>query len=65
VSGVTQAYQLNLAANQVNLSGALKAAEVMRASGMKAIKAEQMSQIITTLSRDLARRAEMAMTLRY
>jgi hypothetical protein len=63
--GVAQAYQLNLDANGINLSGALKAAEIMRASGMKAVKLDQMSQIVNTLSRDLARRTEMAMTLRY
>jgi hypothetical protein len=38
---------------------------VMKVSGMKAVKLEQMSQIVTTLSRDLARRAEQALTLRY
>src|SRR5262249_19048777 len=65
VHGVSQAYQLNLDANQINLSGALKAAEIMRASGMKAVKLDQMSQIVSTLSRDLAKRTEMAMTLRY
>jgi hypothetical protein len=63
--GVTQAYQLNLDANQINLSGALKAAEIMRSSGMKAVRLDQMSQIVSTLSRDLARRTEMAMALRY
>jgi len=47
------------------LSGALKAAEIMRSSGMKAVKLDQMSQIVNTLSRDLARRTEMAMSLRY
>ncbi len=65
VQGVTQAYQLNLDANQVNLSGALKAAEIMRSSGMKAVRLDQMSQIVSTLSRDLARRTELAMSLRY
>ncbi len=65
VQGVTQAYQLNLDANQINLSGALKAAEIMRSSGMKAVRLDQMSQIVSTLSRDLARRTEMAMSLRY
>lgn len=65
VQGVTQAYQLSLDANQVNLGGALKAAEIVRASGMKAVRLDQMSQIISTLSRDLARRTELAMTLRY
>jgi len=65
LQGVAQAYQLNLDANQINLSGALKAAEIMRSSGMKAVKLDQMSQIVSTLSRDLARRTEMAMTLRY
>jgi hypothetical protein len=65
IQGVTQAYQLNLDANQINLSGALKAAEIMRSSGMKAVRLDQMSQIVSTLSRDLARRSEMAMTLRY
>jgi len=65
VQGVAQAYQLGLEANQINLSGALKAAEIMRSSGMKAVRLDQMSQIISTLSRDLARRTEMAMALRY
>jgi hypothetical protein len=65
MQGVRQAYQLNLDANQINLGGALKAAEIMRSSGMKAVKSEQMSQIVSTLSRDLARRTEMAMTMRY
>ena len=58
VQGVSSAYQLNLA-------GALKAAEVVQLSGLKAIKLEQMSQIVTTLSRDIARRAELALTMRY
>jgi hypothetical protein len=65
VQGVSSAYKLNLEANQLNFAGALKAAEVMKVSGMKAVKLEQMSQIVTTLSRDLARRAEQALTLRY
>jgi len=65
VQGVAQSYQLNLDANQINLSGALKAAEIMRSSGMKAVRLDQMSQIVSTLGRDLARRTEMAMTLRY
>lgn len=65
VQGVDSAYQLNLEANQLNFAGALKAAEVMKVSGMQAVKFEQMSQIVTTISRDLARRAEQALTLRY
>jgi hypothetical protein len=32
---------------------------------MKAVKLEQMSQIVTTLSRDMGRRAELALTMRY
>jgi hypothetical protein len=43
----------------------MKAAELMQASGMKAIKLKQMSQIVTALSRDMARRAELALTMRY
>lgn len=65
VQGVNSAYQLNIEANQLNLAGALKAAEVMHTSGLKAVKLEQLSQIVTTLSRDIARRAELALTLRY
>jgi hypothetical protein len=65
LQGIAQSYQLNLDANQINLSGALKAAEIVRASGMKSIKLDQMSQIVNTLSRDLARRTELAMSLRY
>jgi hypothetical protein len=65
LQGIAQSYQLNLNANQINLSGALKAAEVMRAAGMKSVKLDQMSQIVSTLSRDLARRTELAMSLRY
>ena len=34
-------------------------------TNLKAIKLEQMSQIVTTLSRDIARRAELALTMRY
>ena len=65
IQGVNSAYQLNLEANQLQLAGALKAAEVVQVSGLKAIKLEQMSQIVTTLSRDIARRAEQALTMRY
>ncbi len=46
-------------------AGALKAGEVVQTSGLKAVKLEQMSQLVTTLSRDIARRAEQALTLRY
>jgi hypothetical protein len=65
LQGVNSAYALNLEANQLNLAGAMKAAELMQASGMKAVKLEQMSQIVNTLSRDMARRAELALTMRY
>ncbi len=65
VQGVNSAYRLNLETNQLNFAGAMKAAELMQASGMKAIKLDQMSQIVTTLSRDMARRAELALTMRY
>jgi hypothetical protein len=65
VEGVAQAYQPNPDANQVNLSGALKVVKIMRASEMKAVRLDQMPQIIITLSCDLARRTEMAMSLRY
>lgn len=65
LQGINSAYSLNLEANQLNFAGAMKAAELMQASGMKAVKLEQMSQIVTTLSRDMARRAELALTLRY
>lgn len=65
VQGVNSAYKLNLEANQLNFAGAIKAANVLKESGIKAVKLEQMSQIVTTLSRDLARRAELALTLRY
>ena len=50
VEGVRQAYQLNLDVNQINLSGALKAGEIMKSFGMKAVKLDQMSQIVSTLS---------------
>lgn len=65
VQGVNSAYKLNLEANQLNFAGAMKAADALKESGLKAVKLEQMSQIVTTLSRDLARRAELALTLRY
>jgi hypothetical protein len=65
VQGVNSAYALNLDANQLNFAGAMKAAEFVRASGLKAVKLEQMSQIVTTLSRDMARRVEQAATLRF
>jgi hypothetical protein len=63
--GVNSAYGLNLEANQLNFEGAMKAAELMKASGMKAVKLDQISQIVTTLSRDMARRAELALTMKY
>jgi hypothetical protein len=50
---------------QLNFAGAMKAADALKESGLKAVKLEQMSQVVTTLSRDLARRAELALTLRY
>jgi len=56
---------LNLEANQLNFAGAMKAAELVQASGLKAVKLDQMSQIVTTLSRDMARRVELATTLRF
>ncbi|MGH9769769.1 MAG: hypothetical protein ACREAB_20285, partial [Blastocatellia bacterium] len=65
MQGVNSAYRLNLEANQLNFAGAMKAAELMKASGMKAVKLDQMSQIVTTLSRDMARRVEQATTLRF
>jgi hypothetical protein len=65
VQGVNSAYGLNLDANQLNFAGAMKAAELAKASGMKAVKLDQMSQIVITLSRDMARRAEAALTMRY
>src|SRR5215510_15673156 len=63
--GIDSAYRLNLEANQLNFAGAMKAAELVRASGLKAIKLDQMSQIVTTLSRDMIRRGELALTMRY
>jgi hypothetical protein len=65
VQGVTQAYQLSMQANQANLGGALQAAELVRSAGLKAVKLEQMSQLVNTLSRDLARRTEQALIWRY
>jgi hypothetical protein len=65
MQGINSAYALNLDANQLNFAGAMRAAELMKASGMKAVKLEQISQMITTLSRDMARRAELALTMRY
>jgi hypothetical protein len=43
----------------------MKAAELVRASVLKAVKLDQMSQIVTTLSRDMVRRGELALTMRY
>lgn len=65
IQGIGEAYRLNLAANQLSFAGAMKAADLLQESGLKAVRLEQMSQIVTTLSRDLARRAEQALTLRY
>jgi hypothetical protein len=61
----TSAYRLNLEANQLNYAGTIKAAELARDSGLKVVKLEQMSQIVTTLSRDMARRADLALAMRY
>ncbi|MCI0391692.1 MAG: hypothetical protein MOB07_23355 [Acidobacteria bacterium] len=65
IQGVNSACRLNLEANQLNFAGAMKAAELVKVSSMKAVKLDQMSQIVTTLSRDMARRAELALTMRY
>ena len=43
----------------------MKAAELVRASVLKAVKLDQMSQIVPTLSRDMIRRGELALTMRY
>lgn len=43
MGGIARAYRLNLDANQLNPAGAQKAAEIMRSSGMKAVKLDQMS----------------------
>ena len=43
----------------------MKAAEFVRASELKTVQLEQMSQIVTMLSRDMARRVEQATTLRF
>jgi hypothetical protein len=65
IQGITRAYQLNLDAELMNLSGALKATEIMRSSGMIAVRLDQLSQIVSITDRDLTRRTEMSMTLRY
>lgn len=52
-------------AANIAFAGATKAAELMQTSGMKAVKIEQMSQVITTRSWDMARRSELTLTIRY
>ncbi len=65
LQGVNSAYKLSLGANQLNFAGGMKAAEMVKASGTKAVKLEHMSQIVTTLSRDMVRRVEQATILRF
>ena len=65
VSGVGEAYRLQLGANHAQLAGALKAASLTRASGERAARLEQVSQAVTVIARDIARRAEQSMAIRY
>jgi hypothetical protein len=65
VTGVNESANLNLEANQARFAGTLEAARQIRESNLKAVRLEQVSAIIGTLSRDIARRAEQSMTLRY
>jgi hypothetical protein len=65
VAGVNESADLNLEANQARFAGTLEAARQIRESNLKAVRLDQMSAIISTLSRDIARRAEQSMTLRY
>ncbi|HWP45248.1 MAG TPA: hypothetical protein VNO14_18545 [Blastocatellia bacterium] len=63
--GVKEGAVLLGQANTRELDGALKAASQIRDAGMEAARLRAMSMVIGTVSRDIARRLEQSMTLRY
>jgi len=63
--GVKQAYQLELKANEVQLGGTKDAATISRDANFEAARDRQIGMILTSMSRDLARRLEEAGRQRY
>jgi hypothetical protein len=63
--GVRQGATLLGQANVREMEGALKAASQIRDAGVEAARLRAMSMVIGTVSRDMARRLEETMTLRY
>jgi hypothetical protein len=65
LAGSIKAYQLELQANQVQFTGTKEAAGITRDASFEAARDRQIGTIITSLSRDMARRLEEAGRQRY
>jgi hypothetical protein len=63
--GVNKAYQIELKANEVQFGGTRDAATISRDAGFEAAKDRQVGMILTSMSRDIARRLEEAGRQRY
>jgi hypothetical protein len=63
--GVNKAYQIELKANEVQFGGTRDAATISRDAGFEAAKDRQVGMILTSMSRDMARRLEEAGRQRY
>jgi hypothetical protein len=63
--GVKQGADLLGQANTTELTGVLRAASEMRQAGLEAARLRAMASITGTVSRDIARRLEQGLTLRY
>jgi hypothetical protein len=63
--GVTKAYQLELDANQVQFTGTKEAAGISRDASFEAARDRQIGMVLTSMSRDIARRLEEAGRQRY
>jgi hypothetical protein len=63
--GVKKAYQLELQANEVQFSGTKDAAVIGRDASFEAARDRQVGMMLTSMSRDIARRLEEAGKQRY
>lgn len=63
--GVKQAYQIELKANETQFTGTKDAAGISRDAGFEAARDRQVGMVITSMSRDIARRLEEAGRQRY
>ncbi len=65
LGGINQGAKLEGGANQIYFDSGMKAAAMMRDSNFKAADLRALSTLVTTMSRDIGRRMESALSLRY